>query len=257
MEPWYKFILYGTYDGFSRSTLGDDNLYLVLENGEKVEVPRCFVKNASDFIEKDKLKLKDVIARIKKLDLGTQKVWLNEILNELGSDYGTLKYKAGYEQGKVEGEWVCQQLKDADKIRQEINKPVVPQFVADWYEEYKGDLEYNVWEWFVHGHKKSLIGYKREFFAWLNSATGNPIQTLVNMHQFGYTVEKERRYLVKIKGVACPYLNHDTINELWFYNQKIEGAYTKTQHTRKELEEANFGWVFDCPGIELEEVENE
>ena len=49
----------------------------------------------------------------------------------------------------------------------------------------------------------------------------------------GYTVEKERRYLVKIKGVACPYLNHDTINELWFYNQKIEGAYTKTQHTRK------------------------
>lgn len=71
----------------------------------------------------------------------------------------------------------------------------------------------------------------------------------------GYTVEKERRYLVKIKGVACPYLNHDTINELWFYNQKIEGVYTKTQHTRKELEEANFGWVFDCPGIEIEEVE--
>lgn len=70
----------------------------------------------------------------------------------------------------------------------------------------------------------------------------------------GYTVEKERRYLVKIKGVACPYLNHDTINELWFYNQKIEGAYTKTQHTRKELEEAGFGWVFDCEGIEIEEV---
>lgn len=74
MEPWYKFILYGTYDGFSRSTLGDDNLYLVLENGEKVEVPRCFVKNASDFIEKDKLKLKDVIARIKNIDLDSQEL---------------------------------------------------------------------------------------------------------------------------------------------------------------------------------------
>nr|DAJ38393.1 MAG TPA: Protein of unknown function (DUF1642) [Bacteriophage sp.] len=70
----------------------------------------------------------------------------------------------------------------------------------------------------------------------------------------GYTVEKERRYLVKIKGVACPYLNYDTINELWFYNQKIEGVYTKTQHTRKELEEANFGWIFDCKGIEVKEV---
>lgn len=71
----------------------------------------------------------------------------------------------------------------------------------------------------------------------------------------GYTAEKERRYLVKIKGVACPYLNYDTINELWFYNQKIEGVYTKTQHTRKELEQAGFGWVFDCLGIEIEEVE--
>lgn len=71
----------------------------------------------------------------------------------------------------------------------------------------------------------------------------------------GYTVEKERRYLVKIKGVACPYLNHDTINELWFYNQKIEGAYTKTQHTRKELEEAGFEEVFNSQLFEVEEVE--
>lgn len=44
MDERLRFLLYGTYDGFSRSTLGDDNLYLVLENGEKVEVPRCFVK---------------------------------------------------------------------------------------------------------------------------------------------------------------------------------------------------------------------
>ena len=254
MEQCDKVILFGYLDGYTYELNGITNYVVALETGERVEIPVGGVMSVDEFVEKDKIKLKDVIARIKKLDLGTQKVWLNEILNELGSDYGTLKYKAGYEQGKLEGEWVGQQLKDADKIRQEINKPVVPQFVADWYEEYKGDLEYNVWEWFVHGHKKSLIGYKREFFAWLNSATGNPIQTLVNMHQFGYTVEKERRYLVKIKGVACPYLNHDTINELWFYNQKIEGAYTKTQHTRKELEEAGFGWVFDCEGIEIEEV---
>lgn len=71
----------------------------------------------------------------------------------------------------------------------------------------------------------------------------------------GYEVEKEKRYLVKIKGVACPYLNYDTINELWFYNQKIEGVYTKTKHTRKELEDSGFGWVFSCEGIEVEEVD--
>ncbi|MBF1724491.1 MAG: DUF1642 domain-containing protein [Streptococcus sp.] len=43
-----------------------------------------------------------------------------------------ISYQFGYQQGKLEGEWVGQQLKDADKIRQELNKPVIPQFVADW-----------------------------------------------------------------------------------------------------------------------------
>lgn len=206
--------------------------------------------------EPQSMKLKDVIARIKKLDIGTQKVWLNEILNELGSEYGTLKYKAGYEQGKLEGEWVGQQLKDADKIRQEINKPAVPQFVADWYEEHKGDLEYNIWEWFVHGHKKSLIGYKRKFLAWLNSASGNPVQTLVNMHQFGYEVKKERRYLVKMKGVSgcgC-YLNKALSSGEYFFASENEVDGYRAKHTRKELEKAGFGWVFNCPGIEIEEL---
>lgn len=90
------------------------------------------IRLISKLDEPQPLKLKDVIKRIEGLNLGTQKVWLDEILNELGSDYGTLKYKDGYGQGKLEGEWVGQQLKDADKIRQELNKPVIPQFVADW-----------------------------------------------------------------------------------------------------------------------------
>lgn len=257
MEQCDKVILFGYLDGYTYELNGITNYVVALETGERVEIPVGGVMSVDGFVEKDKIKLKDVIARIKKLDLGTQKVWLNEILNELGSDYGTLKYKAGYEQGKLEGEWVGQQLKDADKIRQEINKPVVPQFVADWYEEYKGDLEYNVWEWFVHGHKKSLIGYKRKFFAWLNSATGNPIQTLVNMHQFGYTVGKEKRYLVKIKGVnkEFTFLKFDKTMDSWYFGNDTEYSYTKNAHTRKEFEEAGFDWVFDCPGIEIEEVE--
>lgn len=252
MEPWYKFILYGTYDGFSRSTLGDDNLYLVLENGEKVEIPRCFVKNASDFIEKDKLKLKDVIARIKKLDLGTQKVWLNEILNELGSDYGTLKYKAGYEQGKVEGEYVGQQLKDADKIRQELNKPVVPQFVADWYEENKVDFEGNLFRCIdcipdIYDEEEL-----NDFEEWVIDSRTKPFQTLVNMHQFGYEVEKEKRYeVILCNGQSLKTVYRQGEDRLDF--EKVYGDIER--FTRKQLEEAGFGWVFDCPGIELEEVE--
>lgn len=256
MEQCDKVILFGYLDGYTYELNGITNYVVALETGERVEIPVGGVMSVDGFVEKDKMKLKDVIARIKKLDIGTQKVWLNEILNELGSDYGTLKYKAGYEQGKLEGEWVDQQLKDADKIRQEINKPVVPQFVADWYEEYKGDLEYNVWEWFVHGHKKSLIGYKRKFFTWLNSATCNPIQTLVNMHQFGYEVEKEKRYLVKIVGMdnINGYLSYNKKLKKWFFGIASESRPYRLKHTRKELEEAGFGWVFDCEGIEVEEV---
>lgn len=239
MEPWYKFILYGTYDGFSRSTLGDDNLYLVLENGEKVEIPRCFVKNASDFIEKDKLKLKDVIARIKKLDLGTQKVWLNEILNELGSDYGTLKYKAGYEQGKLEG------LIERENV-------MITQDMADYIEyakEYDWDLQdamdsdfiaseenRNLSDWFYKDKNMETFA-----LAWIN----------------GYEVEKEKRYTVKMKDLenGFNFLNFSKEENHWLFSSKDDTTTYRSHHTRKELEQAGFGWVFDCEGIEVEEVE--
>ncbi len=249
MEPWYKFILYGTYDGFSRSTLGDDNLYLVLENGEKVEIPRCFVKNASDFIEKDKLKLKDVIARIKKLDLGTQKVWLNEILNELGSDYGTLKYKAGYEQGKLEGEWVGRQLKDAEKIRQLLNKPTVPQIVADYIKYAKE----NGWD-LLEAMKNVPYEDNAEFRKWFYK--GSNVEVFARAWLDGYEVEQEKRYFVEIKGAqSSNYLNRETINGIWYMGNIVDLEPFTSRHTRKELEDAGFGWVFDCPGMEVEEVE--
>ena len=239
MEPWYKFILYGNYDGFSRSTLGDDNLYLVLENGEKVEVPRCFVKKASDFIEKDKLKLKDVIARIKKLDLGTQKVWLNEILNELGSDYGTLKYKAGYEQGKFEGALIhCE----------EPQKITVPKFVADWIEKCKSEKRR------LH---ESLTYTPFGVNGWVSNTKNQ--ETFARAWLDGYTVEKEKRYLVKIIGITDynSYLNYHKGENKWTIESRMEVDKIRTEHTRKELEQAGFGWVFDCPGIEVKEVEDE
>ena len=76
-------------------------------------------------------KLKDVVGRIRGFDTITQAIWLNTILKELGNDYGLMKYRSGYDQGLLDGAWVGNQLKDADKIRQELNKPVVPQSVVD------------------------------------------------------------------------------------------------------------------------------
>ena len=126
MENWTRLFLYGIYDGFSRSSLGDDNIHLILDNGDRVEVPKHFVKNASDFVEKNKIKLKDIIARLEGLNGLTRSEWLDDILYKFGNSYGASKYSNGYKQGKLEGEWVGQQLKDADKIRQDLKKPTVP-----------------------------------------------------------------------------------------------------------------------------------
>lgn len=89
MEQCDKVIIFGYLDGYTYELNGITNYVVALETGERVEIPVGGVMSVDEFVEKDKIKLKDVIARIKKLDLGTQKVWLNEILNELGSDYGT------------------------------------------------------------------------------------------------------------------------------------------------------------------------
>lgn len=133
------------------------------------------------------------------------------------------------------------------KIEQldEPQKPVVKQFVADWYEECKDNLEYNIWSYIYNWETKEKCDFKN----WLDLGRNNPIQTLINMHQFGYEVE-EKRYTVKIKAVDQYLVSAKDENFLGFLTSKL-----RTYFTRKELEEAGFGWVFDCEGIELEEVE--
>lgn len=117
-------------------------------------------------------------------------------------------------------------------------RPVkVPQFVADWIEEKRdmgwkltkmvlqANLNEQYWRWVVDNQEK----FAR---AWLD----------------GYEVEKEKRYLIKIKATKH-YIAKDGNGKI-FFSLAFKGHFTK-----KELEEADFGWVFDCPGIEIEEVE--
>ena len=149
-------------------------------------------------------------------------------------------------------------MKDADKIRQELNKVKVPQFVADWYEENKDDFEGNLYRC-TYNIPSTFDGAKlNEFERWFLNASTKPFQTLVNMHQFGYEVEEEKRYYVRFKGMESDdfnYLNFIKFQHTWVLpSLKVDKKF-RTAHTRKELEDANFGWVFDCPGIKIEEVE--
>ena len=139
-----------------------------------------------------------------------------------------------------------------DKIKQldEPEKVKVPQFVADWYEENKDDFELNLWLFLTEFDEENIDRSER-FGIWLGNEANNPIQTLVNMHQFGYEVEEEKRYIVSLKN-GQPLTKTQSGKVLYFNQNIITGNY---KFTRKELEEAGFGWVFDCPGIEIEEVE--
>ena len=133
-------------------------------------------------------------------------------------------------------------------------KPVVPQYVADWYEGHKDNLNESIWEYLVNWDEVVQNDFKR----WMYKAYENgAITTLVNMHQFGYEVEKEARYTVRIKGVGgyTTHLNQNLDNQEWFFASDDEIKGYRIKHTRKELEEADFGWVFDCPGVEVKEVE--
>ena len=196
--------------------------------------------------------VRNVIARLYELPLHDREVWLKAIMDEFEQDFSHAKWREGYEQGKFEGAWVGEQLKDADKIRRELNKPVVQQFVADWYEKNKNSLEFNIFDYVYQFDQNEESDFKN----WFNDINTKPLQTLVNMHQFGYEVEREKRYLVKVKGVneECEYLVFGELSNTWKLRSLGSFGELRKHHTRKELEEAGFGWVFSCEGVEIEEV---
>ena len=202
--------------------------------------------------------LRNVIARLRELPSHDREVWLKAIMGEFEQDFSHAKWREGYEQGKFEGEWVGNQLKDADKIRQELNKPVIPQFVADWIEYCKFthvDLQYALIVddvYFYNYANQNDFSKLKEFLK-----TENNQENFARAWLDGYEIEKEKRYLVKMKGMQkdCVALKKNKDGGYWYLSDTYPYGSTINIHTRKELEEAGFGWVFDCEGIEIKEVE--
>ena len=133
------------------------------------------------------------------------------------------------------------------KLLDEPRKVTIPQFVADWIEEGKKhckdvsdlfDFDFTnekVGNWFLQERPFDLVAR-----AWLD----------------GYEIEKEKRYYVRFKFIEEAYSYLTLIKHLntWTLTSiKIDKKF-RTEHTKKQLEEAGFGWVFDCEGIEVEEI---
>ena len=191
-------------------------------------------------------KLKDVVGRIRGFDPTTQTIWIKTILKELGSDYGLMKYRSGYEQGKLEGAWVGNQLKDADKIRQELNKVFLPSFMDDWIFKCQllndFSLRHALDSATIHLYAKNSEVVEK----WLHDKKNQEL--FAKAWVTDYDAEKEPKYKVKLKNTD-DYLNETEIGFHFFNNGKSNKTFT-----RKELEYSDFAWVLDCPGIELVEV---
>ena len=137
------------------------------------------------------------------------------------------------------------------KLLNEPQKVTVPQFVADYIKDAK-HYEWDLDDAFDHIAEESE---ESEIYEWFYKL-GN-IDVFARAWLDGYTVEKEKRYLVQMKGVdsRTNYLYYGVGSKTWLFKAKLIDGNFRKSHTRKELEEADFGWVFDCPGMEVEEVE--
>ena len=157
---------------------------------------------------------------------------------------------------KLEGVWDAEGAELARQIflqdLEQLDEPQpvkVPQFVADEIEYAKRS------DWDLEDTFQDIAGNddSSDIYQWYYSNSDN-MDTFARAWLDGYEVEKEKRYVVKVKGnIKENMLVYGEFVERYFFTKSSSLYNVIYSHTRKELEEAGFGWVFDCPGIEIEE----
>lgn len=166
---------------------------------------------------------------------------------------------------RVYGEKNYVALEDVLDLVKQLDEPqkvTIPQFVADWIANVKRNgFKFRNSSRFHEEIVSSDDVYRVMYYILKESIAGQAIRIWVNANRDafarawldGYEVEKEKRYIVKLKNNTkeVDYLVDTANNGFRFYST----IYTNYRaHTRKELEDAGFGWLFDCEGIEIEEV---
>lgn len=159
--------------------------------------------------------------------------------------YEAVECVVGIVSGKTILKTVLRDLEQLD----EPKKVKVPQFVDDVIEgarEHSPELEDAL-------HYACSNG-SQEFTEWYQKKSNRDLFARAWLD--GYEVEEEKRYVVKVKGnIKENMLVYGEFVERYFFTKSSSLYNVIYSHTRKELEEAGFGWVFNCEGIEIEEVE--
>ena len=142
---------------------------------------------------------------------------------------------------------------DLAKQLDEPEKVKVPQCVADWIEVCKEHLTTSLYTAmnpnFMKENNQSF-----DLILWIKKTSNQ--ETFARAWILDYEVEKEKRYKVVMPNVSSSggVLTRIKHNDSWIWIDTLGTIVEGRTHTRKELEDAGFGWVFDCPGIEIEEV---
>lgn len=164
------------------------------------------------------LYLRNVLARLRELPENYRKVWVDEIMREFANDYGSVEYTLGYEQDKFDG------AVEAEKS----NKVVIPNFIATELEAAKMIAG----KTFLDLASDITLSTKLKYSSWIDNDEN--ARKLALAWFYGYEVEREKRYTVKIKNTD-DYLVKTNNDDYHFYSS----IYTQNRkHTRKELEDA-------------------
>ena len=207
-----------------------------LAYGEQIIAPNdaIYVKDEPEAGHADEAPryVKNILARLRELPLHNREVWLKAIMGEFEQDFSHAKWREGYEQGKFEG------MVGREKV-------TVPQYIADKIEYCKKSSD---WDFF---QAMDYFFNFKECSSWLENKNNQEI--FAQAWIFGNEVEKEKRYKISVKSNKQILIKFQNRLKKWFEfaDIKIKEPY----YTRKELEQAGFGWVFSCEGIEIEEVE--
>lgn len=127
----------------------------------------------------------------------------------------------------------------------EPQKVTVPQFVAD-YIDFKKTYDFH-----VYGAMREIENhYDKRVPEWFYE---NNIETFVRAWLDGYEVEEEKKFAVKLTKTQ-QYL-YCIDNDFTFVTYVRPDDNPRLYHTRKELEDAGFGEVFNSPLFEVEEAE--
>ena len=125
----------------------------------------------------------------------------------------------------------------------EPEKVTIPQFVADIIE---GAREENPDSDLADTLQYALINATIDFASWFDKKSNRELFARACI--LGYEVEKEKRYTVVMKATKQPLYYNVGDKKIFFSMGGLA-----TNFTKKQLQEAGFGEVFNSPLFEVEE----